>query len=67
LTGLLTAGDPRLKNAIAWMLSKQDERGCWLMEYTYNGKMLVEFEEKKKPSKWVTLRVLKVLKQYYSF
>ncbi len=60
------AGDARLQNAIDLLLSKQDAAGRWPMEYSYNGKMLVEIEEKKKPSKWVTLRALRVLKQYYS-
>jgi hypothetical protein len=31
------------------------------MEYTYNGKMWVDIEEKGKPSKWVTLRAMRVL------
>ena len=60
------AGDPRLEKAVALVLSKQDSDGRWIMEYTYNGKMSVLIEEKKKPSKWVTLRALRVLKTYYS-
>lgn len=66
LLGLGLAGDPRLKNAITLLLGKQDARGRWLMEYTYNGKTSVIIEEKKKPSKWVTLRALRVLKRYYT-
>jgi hypothetical protein len=45
------------------VLSKQDEQGRWKMEYSYNGKTLVDIEEKGKPSKWVTLRVLRLLKR----
>ena len=66
LLGLDLAGDARLKNAIELMVSKWDAQGRWPMEYSYNGKMLVEIEEKKEPSKWVTFRALRVLKQYYS-
>ena len=44
------------------MLSKQDAAGRWKMEYTYNGKTWADIEEKGKPSKWVTLRALCVLK-----
>jgi hypothetical protein len=33
------------------------------MEYTYNGKTWVDVEQKGKPSKWVTLRALRVLKR----
>jgi hypothetical protein len=32
------------------------------MENSLNGKMWVDIEEKKKPSKWVTLRALRALK-----
>ena len=59
------AGDTRLKNAIELLLDKQDSQGRWPMEYTYNGKMLLDIEEKKKPAKWVTLRALRVLKGYF--
>jgi hypothetical protein len=55
--------DPRLKNAVELVLSKQDELGRWNMEYTYNGKTWVDVEEKGVPSKWVTLRALRVLSQ----
>ena len=33
------------------------------MERSLNGKMLVDIEEKGKPSKWITLRALRVLKR----
>jgi hypothetical protein len=53
--------DPRLDNAVDLLLSKQDENGRWPLEYTYNGKTWVDVEQKDKPSKWVTLRALRVL------
>jgi hypothetical protein len=56
------APDPRLANAIEFMLSKQDGQGRWKLEHTLNGKMWVDIEQKGKPSKWVTLRALRVLK-----
>jgi hypothetical protein len=61
LTSLGAAGDPRLGSAYTWLLAKQDSLGRWEMEYTYNGKTWAEIEAKGKPSKWVTLRALKVL------
>ncbi len=66
LLGLGLAGDARLRNAIDLLSGKQDAQGRWLMEYSYNGKTLVEIEEKKQPSKWVTFRALRVLKAYFS-
>jgi hypothetical protein len=65
ITALGFAQDVRLKAAIELVLNKQDERGRWKMEYTYNGKTWVDIEEKKKPSKWVTLRACRVLKRYF--
>jgi hypothetical protein len=63
LTALGHGQDPRLRPALDLVLTKQDELGRWMMEYTYNGKTWVDVEHKGKPSKWVTLRALRVLKQ----
>jgi hypothetical protein len=54
--------DPRLANALQLILSKQDGRGRWSLERTLNGKMWLDIEQKGQPSKWVTLRALRVLK-----
>ncbi|KTB48423.1 Prenyltransferase-like protein [Dehalogenimonas alkenigignens] len=55
-------GDPRLENAWQLVMDKQDAAGRWPMEYSYNGKIWSNIEAKGKPSKWVTLRVLRTLK-----
>jgi hypothetical protein len=68
LDALALAGYGRersLSPAIEFMLSKQEKDGTWKMETSYNGKMLADIEEKGKPSKWVTLRALRVLKARY--
>ncbi len=65
LLGLGLAGDQRLRNANELVEQKQDDKGSWKMEYTYNGKTWVDIEEKGQPSKWVTYRALSVLKQYF--
>jgi len=54
--------DKRLETAYQLLLDKQNEEGRWPLEYTYNGKTWVDVEEKGKPSKWVTYRALRVLK-----
>ena len=54
--------DPRLQNAIELILSKRDAEGRWLQKHSLNGKMWVDIEVKGKPSKWVTLRALRVLR-----
>jgi hypothetical protein len=53
--------DPRLDDAVAWVLSKQDDQGRWNLENALKGKMWIDIEEKGKPSKWITLRVLRML------
>lgn len=63
LTALGCGGDVRLHAALNLLESKRDAQGRWKMEYTYNGKTWAHVEQKGKPSKWVTLRALRVLKQ----
>lgn len=63
LTALGMGGDPRLQRAINLVLGEQDAQGRWKMTYSYNGKMWADVEQKGKPSKWVTLRALRVLKR----
>jgi hypothetical protein len=55
------AGDPRLANALTWLLAKRDPSGRWRNEYAYNGKTWTDFERQGQPSRWVTLRALSVL------
>jgi hypothetical protein len=62
LVGLGYGNDPRLAPALTIIREKQNVQGRWLMEYNYTGKTWVEFGAKKQPSKWVTLRALRVLK-----
>lgn len=62
LVALGYGADPRLKAALDLVRSKQDAQGRWLMKYTYNGKMWADIETPHAPSKWVTLRALRVLR-----
>ena len=54
--------DSRLTNGLQLILSKQDAQGRWKLENSLHGKMWADIEEKRKPSKWVTLRALRVLR-----
>ncbi len=56
-------GDARLANVIQLILSKQDDRGRWKQEHDLNYKMWMNIERPDKPSKWITLRALRVLKR----
>ncbi len=67
LTGLLVnlgyGHDPRLAHALRFILDKQDAHGRWKLENSLNGKMWLDIEQKGQPSKWVTLRALRLLKK----
>ena len=64
LTGL-GIRDERMQDAIDLIHATQQKNGRWLLKNSYNGKMLCEIDEKHKPSKWITLRVARVLKRFY--
>ena len=55
--------DKRMQEALDLLISKQDDQGKWKLESTFNGRVLVNIEKKGKPSKWVTLNAIKVLKR----
>ncbi len=55
--------DERMQEAIDLVVSKQNDEGKWLLEDTFNGRFLVNVERKGKPSKWITLNALRVLKK----
>ncbi|MHB8278682.1 MAG: hypothetical protein ACYDIA_13655 [Candidatus Humimicrobiaceae bacterium] len=68
ILGILTQlgyKDERMQEAINVLISKQDDQGRWKLENTFNGRFQVNIEQKGKPSKWITLNALRVLKQFY--
>ena len=59
------APDERVGEAIDLVASKRDDDGRWPLETQYPGKMLVETDESEgRPSRWNTLRALRVLDWY---
>ena len=62
LIALGYGNDRRLTHALDIIRGKQDARGRWPLEYEYAGKTWADFGKKDQPSKWVTLRALRVLK-----
>jgi hypothetical protein len=57
--------DQRVTEAIDLVVSKRDDDGRWPLETQYPGKMLVETDEGEgRPSRWNTLRALRVLDWY---
>src|SRR2546425_6769972 len=59
------APDERVAEAIDLVASKRDDDGRWPLETLYPGKMSVETDEGEgRPSRWNTLRALRVLDWY---
>jgi hypothetical protein len=56
------ARDPRLEHALALVRAKRDTTGRWRNENPYRGKTWIDVDEPRRPSKWVTLRALRVLR-----
>jgi hypothetical protein len=54
-----------IKDAVDIIIGKQNDEGKWLLEDTYNGRFLANIERKDKPSKWITLGALKVIKGFF--
>jgi hypothetical protein len=58
--------DERVAEAIELVASKRDGDGRWLLDVQYPGNMPVEINEGEgRPSRWNTLRALRVLDWYY--
>lgn len=61
----LSYRDERMREAVDLVVSKQDEQGRWKLESTFNGRVHTNIERKGEPSKWITLKALTALKNYY--
>ena len=57
--------DERMQDAIDLIVSKQNENGRWILEKTFNGRMQANIERKGKETKWLTLKAVKILKEFY--
>ena len=56
--------DPAYDDALDRIEEKRLPNGRWKMETSLNGKMLADIEKRGAPSKWVTLRALRVLQNF---
>ena len=57
--------DHRMDEAMSVVIAKQDDMGRWKTENAYNSdRLLIPIGQKGEPSKWITLRAMRVLKRY---
>lgn len=57
--------DERIFDAVEVLLQKQDNDGRWILERTPFA-MHTVLEQKGKPSKWITLNALRIIKRIQS-
>jgi len=57
--------DERLTDAVKLMIHKRRPEGRWLLENAPTGRMQANIETVGKPSKWITLNALRVLKHLH--
>lgn len=62
LQAVNAARDPRLREAIDLVRSSRRPEGRWTLQNCYRGKTFFELERLGQPSRWNTLRALRVLK-----
>jgi hypothetical protein len=56
--------DERLRPAVDLLLRKRTKEGLWKVNAKYPGKVHFEMEKAGKPSRWNTLRALRVLRHF---
>jgi len=56
--------DPRMTEAVDLVRSKRQADGRWLLDHVYPGRVWFGFESPGTPSRWNTLRALRVLEWY---
>jgi len=57
--------DVRMQSAIDLLRSKQNAEKRWILENSFNGRMIHNVEVKGENSKWITLRAVHVLSEFY--
>ncbi len=60
----LTPYDTRMDKAISYLIGKRRPDGTWKLASGYPGEVHVVMEKAGKPSRWVTLLAMRILKHY---
>ena len=58
--------DERMTDAIDLVQTLKNADDRWILKNSFNGKMWCDIEVRGQPSKWITLRAMRVLKRYHS-
>ena len=61
LRSVNASGDERMQDAIELLLKKRKQGGRWPAYRPYSGRMFIPMEQAGQPSRWNTLRALRLL------
>ncbi len=56
-----TKNNENINKALHYINNKRQEDGPWKLEFSLNGRMLIDIEKINKPSKWITFFAVKTL------
>ena len=59
--------DPRMQPALEWLQAKQKKDGLWYLENQHKGNVHFTMEEVGKPSRFITLKALTILRYFDNF
>lgn len=59
--------DPRMKPALDWLQGKRRHDGLWYLENTHKGNVHFVMEELRSPSRFITVKALRILRQYEGY
>jgi hypothetical protein len=54
--------DKRMQDGIKVLKSRRNEDGTWSLQHKYSGKVYFDMEKVSRPSRWNTMRALRILK-----
>ena len=54
-----------MMDAVELVVNAQGPDGKWVLKNSFNGKMWCDIEVKGRPSRWITLRALRVLRHFH--
>jgi hypothetical protein len=57
--------DPRFQDAVRLVESRRAKDGVWMLQNKHAGRVFFDLESAGGPSRWNTLRALRVLKWWY--
>jgi hypothetical protein len=56
--------DARMRDALDLLMKKRNKNGTWNVQQKHAGRTFFDMEQTGKPSRWNTLRALRILKKY---